>query len=149
MEVNLSEKETPAIAKYIKTTYDFARSGISTAKDAFSRQRPFSYFQESSAIPEDEMAFGEFTSYPSGHALRAWTIVLALVAIDDSHSNEIIKVGLEICDGRIITGFHYASDVEAARMAASVGFAKIVSDPEFVRLMNRARSELDKTRVNK
>ncbi|MCQ2181275.1 MAG: phosphatase PAP2 family protein [Bacteroidales bacterium] len=146
MEVDLSESGTPAIAKYLKTTYDFVRTGISTAKDSFARQRPFSYFHESSAIPEEEGLYGEFTSYPSGHALRAWTIVMALVAIDDTHSCEIIKVGMELAESRIITGFHYASDVEDARMAASVGFARIVSDPEFTRLMNRARRELDSLR---
>lgn len=132
----------PAIAKYVKATYDFTRSGISSAKKAFARQRPFSYFKEPSAIPKDEAIYGEFTSYPSGHSLRAWTIALALVAIDDAHDIDILKVGLELGESRIITGFHYASDVEHARLAASAGFAKISSDPEFAKLMRKARREL-------
>ena len=142
MGINLSEKTTPAIAEYIRVTYKFARSGISTAKESLPRQRPYSYFGEHSAIPEEEGAYGEFTSYPSGHALRGWVIAMALVAIDKSHNNEIIKVGLEIGESRIIAGFHYASDVEYARICASVGFAKIVSDPEYLKLMDRAREEL-------
>lgn len=142
MGVTLSEAGTPAIAKYIKTTYEFARSGISTAKQSFPRQRPFSYFHESSSIPEEEQTYGEFTSYPSGHALRGWVIAMALVSIDDDHESEIIKAGLEIGESRIITGFHYASDIESARISASVGFAKIVSDPEYMKLMNLARREL-------
>lgn len=146
MEVNLSEDGTPSIAKYIKVTYEFARSGISTAKNTFARQRPYSYFQESSLIPEKESPNDEFKSYPSGHSVRAWAIVMALVAIDDIHYYEIIKAGLEICEGRIITGFHYASDVEAARVAASIAFAKIVSDPEYVILMREARLELESLR---
>ena len=142
MGADLSEEGTPAIARYLKTTYSFARSGISTAKDAFSRQRPFSYFNETSAIPEDEAVFGAFTSYPSGHSIRAWAITLALVAIDDQHQYEIIKVGNEICESRIIVGFHYVSDVEAAKLAAAIAFAKIVSDPEYIKLMELARHEL-------
>lgn len=144
MGADLSEEDTPAIARYLKTTYSFARSGISTAKDAFSRQRPYSYFNETSAVPEDEAAFGAFTSYPSGHSIRAWAITLALIAIDDQHQYEIIKVGNELCESRIITGFHYVSDVEAAKLAASIAFAKIVSDPEYIKLMELACHELKK-----
>lgn len=148
MGVNLSKSGTPAIAKYLKTAYNFARDGISTAKKSFSRQRPYSYFQEGSAVPEDEGPIVAFLSYPSGHTVRAWTIALALVAIDDVSCNEVIKVALEIGESRIIAGFHYASDVEAARMSASVSFAKIISDPEFAELMRRARSELDSLRAS-
>ena len=146
MGVNLSETGTPAIAMYLKTAYDFTRGGISTAKKSFSRQRPYSYFRESSAVPEDEGPNEDFKSYPSGHTVRAWTIALALVAIDDISCHQVIKVALEIGESRMIAGFHYASDVEAARIAASVGFAKIASDPEFAKLMRRARSELDSLR---
>ena len=106
--VKLSEKETPAIAKYIQTTYKFARAGISTAKSSFARRRPYSHFKESSAIAVDENSVGEFTSYPSGHTVRAWSIAMALVAIDEAHYSGIVKVGLELGESRVITGFHCA-----------------------------------------
>lgn len=144
--VKLSEKETPAIAKYIQTTYKFARAGISTAKSSFARRRPYSHFKESSAIAVDENSVGEFTSYPSGHTVRAWSIAMALVAIDEAHYSGIVKVGLELGESRVITGFHYASDVEYGRISASVAFAKLVSDPEYVKLMNLARRELEALR---
>lgn len=146
MNVNLSETGTPMIAKYIKTTHQFARSGVSTAKEKFSRQRPYSYFKEASLIPSDEGTVGEFASYPSGHTVRAWAITLALVAIDDEHCSDIVKVGMEIGESRLIAGFHYASDVEGAKLAASVAFAKIVSDPEYIYLLEEARRELESIR---
>lgn len=146
MGVELSEEGTPTVAKYVRTTYEFARAGISTAKESFSRQRPYGYFKEPSAIPEEECKFGEFTSYPSGHAVRAWVITMALVAIDEPHYREIIKVGLEICEGRIIAGYHFASDVECSKMCASISFSALVSDPEYMKLMSMARRELDSIR---
>lgn len=61
----------------------------------------FSHFKESSAIAVDENSVGEFTSYPSGHTVRAWSIAMALVAIDEAHYSGIVKVGLELGESRI------------------------------------------------
>lgn len=140
--VTLSKERTPAIARYIATTITFTRSGISNAKAAFGRQRPFFYFGEPSGIPADENRYGEFSSYPSGHSLRGWAIALALIAIDEEHQYEILKLGYELGENRVIVGYHFESDVSAARLAASVGFAKITSDEQYIKLMKLARQEL-------
>ena len=146
MGLQLSTEKAPAIARYLETTYMFARSGVLTAKTKFLRQRPYSYFDEQSAIPEDESTTEDFSSYPSGHSTRAWSIVMALVAIDDTHLSDIVKVGMEIGESRMIVGFHYASDVEYAKIAASIAFSKLVSDPEYMKLMGLARRELETLR---
>lgn len=147
--VELSTEATPAVAKYIKEAYTFARSGIGNAKKAYKRERPFSYFEEQSSIPQDEERFGHFTSYPSGHALRGWVIALAFISIDEEHRYDIIKVGYELGQSRVISGYHFQSDVDAARLCASVGYASIVSDPEFIKLQNLARKELAALRAGK
>ena len=142
MGMNLSEEQTPAIARYLNEVYSFTGQGIMKAKGSFTRQRPFSYFGEPSSIPEEEKKLGVNNSYPSGHSIMAWTMALALTAIDDEHEYDIIHLGYEIGQSRVIVGFHYQSDVDAGRMAASVTFAKMVSDKEFIKLMNLAREEL-------
>ena len=142
MEVNLSEEKTPAIACYMKAVYDYTGQGIKNAKGSFERQRPFKHFGEPSSIPEEEEKLGQYSSYPSGHSTIAWTLALALTAIDDEHEYDIIHLGYELGQSRVIVGYHYQSDVDAGRMAASVTFAKIVSDEEFIRLMNLAKKEL-------
>lgn len=146
MGVSLSEETTPSIANYLKVTHSFAGKSIVKAKGSFSRQRPFSYFGQPSGIPEDEEKYGAYTSYPSGHSIGAWTLALALTAIDDEHESDIIRLGYELGQSRVIIGFHYQSDVEAGRLAASVIFAKIVSDKEYIKLMNLAREELQELR---
>lgn len=142
MGMNLSEEQTPAIARYLNEVYSFTGQGIMKAKGSFTRQRPFSYFGEPSSIPEEEEKLGVNNSYPSGHSIMAWTMSLALTAIDDEHEYDIIHLGYELGQSRVIVGFHYQSDVDAGRMAASVTFAKMVSDKEFIKLMNLAREEL-------
>lgn len=143
MGVCLSKDSTAAVAAYVETTFAFARSGISNAKNAYHRLRPYRHFGEPSGVPGRDMGFDAYQSYPSGHSVRAWAIALALVAIDEEHQYEIIKTGYELGESRVIVGYHYESDVEAARLAASVAFARLVTDKYYMKLMDKAKSELD------
>ena len=144
MGVELSEQATPATAGYINATCKFAAGMIKAAKSDFTRQRPFSYFGEPSSIPEVEEEYGLYTSYPSGHSLIAWIVALSLSSIDEEHEYDILRLGYELGQSRIIAGFHYQSDVDAGRLAAGVAYARLVSDPEYIRLMRLAAKELEK-----
>lgn len=139
MGIGLTKETAPAIAAYIETTYTFARSGISNAKNAYHRLRPYGYFEEESR----SLGYDRYQSYPSGHSVRAWSIALALAAIDEEHQYEILKTGYQMGESRVITGHHYESDVEAARLAASAAFARLVSDKYYLKLMDKAKAELD------
>ena len=142
MGVKLSEQDSPAVAAYLKAAYEFTGKGIGKAKHDFTRQRPYSYFGVHSSIPEEEERCGQFSSFPSGHALMAWVMALALVSIDEEHQYEILRLGYELGQSRVISGFHYQSDVDAGRHAAAAAYARIVSDPGFVRLMELAAKEV-------
>ena len=146
MGVKLSEQDSPAVAAYLKAAYEFTGKGIGKAKHDFTRQRPYSYFGMHSSIPEEEERCGQFSSYPSGHALMAWVMALALASIDEEHQYEIVRLGYELGQSRVISGFHYQSDVDAGRIAAGVAYARIVSDPAFITLMDDARKELERLR---
>lgn len=142
MGVILSRESTPAIAEYVETTFMFARSGISNAKNAYHRLRPYRHFGEPSGVPGVDMGFDAYQSYPSGHSVRGWAIALALSAIDEADQYRIIKTGYELGESRVIVGYHYESDVMAARLAASVAFARLASDRYYIKLMRRAQEEL-------
>lgn len=142
MGVTLSEQGTPATAECLKALFAFTGQGIKNAKGAFERERPFRHFNEPSAVPADENGIGRSSSYPSGHAIIAWVAALALSSIDEAHQYEILKLGYELGQSRVIVGFHYQSDVDAGRLLASAVYARIVSDPAFIKLMDAAREEL-------
>lgn len=141
MCLELTPETYPVTTKYILTSFVSARKSIQTAKDKFARQRPYQHFGEPSLTPEDDRA-DDYTSYPSGHTIRAWAIALALVAIDPEHQADIIRVGLEMGDSRVISGHHYQSDVDAARLCAAVTYAAMSSDPEYQELQKAAREEI-------
>ena len=53
-----------------------------------------------------------------------------------------MKIGYEIGQSRIILGFHYQSDVDAARLAASATFARLCAEKKFHKAIEKAKKEL-------
>jgi acid phosphatase (class A) len=45
---------------------------------------------------------------------------------------------------RVIAGYHWQSDVDAGRIAASAGIARLHADKRFQRLLKKARREYHK-----
>lgn len=145
METDINPKDYPLLASYILSTYTTIRASIQVAKDTYARVRPYNQFHEGTPVPEHESP-DDRTSYPSGHTTRAWAIALALVSVDPAHQDAILKTGYEIGQSRVIVGFHYQSDVDAARLAASAGFARLVCEPAFQTAMADAREEFETKR---
>lgn len=138
---NFNPREYPVTADFLLKSFSTARLSISEAKDKYARVRPYQYFDEHTPIPEKEYK-DDFTSYPSGHTIRYWTAALVLTALDPEHQNEILKVGYEGGESRTIVGFHYQSDVDAARLAASAAYARLTADPLWQKLYKRSLKEI-------
>ena len=145
METDLTPEKFPFLASFLGKSYRAARSSISEAKDYFKRERPYQYFEEPTPVPEDESR-NDFTSYPSGHSIRYWMIALVLTSIDPEHQEAILKTGYECCQSRTIVGFHYQSDVDAAKLAASAAFARLTADKKWLKDLKKARREFQRNR---
>lgn len=139
---SINPKDNPALAKYMKYTYRSARESIVGAKTHFHRMRPYQYFNEPSLIPEDESP-KDFSSYPSGHSVRAWAIALALINVDPAHQEEILKTAYDMCMSRIIAGYHYKSDIDGAIMAASAAYSRLSTKKEFRKMQDAAIAEFN------
>jgi len=136
----MTRADYPALAELIEVTFTHARNGNESAKKHYRRERPYDHFNEHN-LPADRNK--DLTSYPSGHTVRAWAIAMALVGIDPAHQDEILKVGYELGQSRVILGFHYQSDVDAARLSASAAFARLCTQPEWLELFNKAKQEYE------
>lgn len=119
-----------------------------SAKKFFHRIRPYQQFRESSSVPQQENP-KDYTSYPSGHTHASWLVGMILTAVDPDHATEIMKVAYEMGQSRVIVGFHYQSDVEAGRVAASVTFARLCAEPEFLSTLEEARKEFAQKRMTR
>lgn len=126
----LTKEKYPVLAKTIMGVMQDVRSSIQKAKKRHARHRPYQHFNEPTPVPEDESPT-DFTSYPSGHTVRGWAAALFLVSVFPDHANEILSIGFQLGQSRVILGYHYQSDVEAARLAASAGFARLCAEESF------------------
>lgn len=139
----LTPEKYPVLANTIMGVMQDVRSSIQKAKNRYARHRPYQHFQEHTPVPEDESPT-DFTSYPSGHTVRGWAAAMLLVAVFPEHANEILNVGYQIGQSRVILGYHYQSDVEAARLAASAGFARLCAEQKFRDAIVECQQEVKK-----
>lgn len=57
-------------------------------------------------------------SYPSGHAMDAWTFAGILCRRHPQHSNKFRSIADRVCDSRVVGGAHFPSDLKAGKMLA-------------------------------
>ena len=138
---DLTEKSHPQLTQLLLASMNAGNKSIRKAKKKFARRRPYQYFKEGTPTPHEEYP-DDFTSYPSGHTARAWMAAMTLTAVFPEYANEIMKIGYEIGQSRVIVGFHYQSDVDAARLAASAAFARLCAEKSFHEAIEKARKEV-------
>ena len=139
----ISPENTPEIWRLMVdglTTTDQMRV---QPKAYYHRKRPFERFGEPTLTGEDDELRGE-GSYPSGHTMRGWTTALLLAEINPAAANAIYARGWMYGESRVIAGAHWQSDVDASRVAASIGVAALHTSPEFLAQMARAQEECRK-----
>ena len=141
----ISAQTTPEIFKLVtKLREDAGDLATRSAKQTYMRIRPFAYFKQSTCRPEDEASLSTNGSYPSGHTSIGWATALVLAEVNPARQNEIIKRGYEMGQSRVICGYHWQSDVDAARVVASTVVATLHSNSEFNAQLAKAKAELQR-----
>jgi len=64
--------------------------------------------------------------------------------LNPDRQNAILKAGYEYGESRVIVGYHYQSDVDAARIASSAAFARLQSSEKYQKQLKKALKELKK-----
>ena len=105
------------------------------------RKRPYVQFNEPTLVPRDEEELRHSGSYPSGHTARGWAMALILIELNPEAQDKLLKRGYEYGESRVIAGFHYQSDVDIARVAASGVVARLHADKAFCRQLEKAKKE--------
>ena len=144
--VTISPTTTAQLWKLlIDATYTAGR-GCDIAKAHYFRPRPYMYFNEPTLVPQDEEVLRHNGSYPSGHTTLGWVTALLLVEICPEKENEILRIGYEYGQSRVIAGYHWQSDVTAGRLVASSCFARLHTSKAFLKQMKKAQKEFNKVR---
>lgn len=141
----ISPEGTPEIWKLMVTSLTTTDAMRVEPKAFYHRQRPFERFQDKMLTDEEAELAGE-GSYPSGHTMRGWTAALLLAEVNPAAADTIFARGWMYGESRVIVGAHWQSDVDASRVAASIGYSALHGSAEFREQMARAQAEyLEKT----
>ncbi len=141
----ISISNSPEIYKLITTMKEDAGDlATRSAKQHYNRIRPFSFFNEPTCRPEDEKTLSTNGSYPSGHTTMGFAIALVLAEINPARQNQILKRGYDIGESRVICGYHWQSDVDAAKVMAAAVVAQLHTNSAFIAQLAKAKAELKK-----
>ena len=132
---------TPHIAAYLKYVRNILKNESGRLKDSYFRKRPYVQLAESTLIPEEEESHATTSSYPSSHATFGWGLALAMVELTPDSMNAVLQRGFEYGRSRVIAGYHWASDVQSARLVAAYTLVRLQRDTLFQALLDSARAE--------
>ena len=143
--IEISKENTPEIHKLIiNMREDAGDLATRHAKEHYMRVRPFSFFNQMTCNPEQQEELSTNGSYPSGHTSIGWATALVLAEINVDRQNEILKRGFEMGQSRVICGYHFQSDVDAARLVASAVVARLHANEAFMTQLQKAKKEFTK-----
>lgn len=141
----INEKEAPEIYKLLQNILkDASYLATRSAKLHYMRIRPFVFYGVDTCNPKDQEKLKTNGSYPSGHSTTGWAMALVLSEINPERADIILKRGYEIGQSRVICGYHWQSDVDAARMVAAAIVAKLHANDKFMAQLGKAKAEFSK-----
>ncbi|KWW29112.1 MAG: acid phosphatase, class A [bacterium P3] len=144
--MEISEQTTPAIYHVLERGIHTIRLSAVKPKAKYMRTRPYVYFNEPTLVPDDEAVLRTNGSYPSGHTVRGWGMALLLCEINPDAQDALLKLGYEWGQSRVIAGYHWQSDVDAARMLAAACYARLHTSQAFLDDMAAAKKEFTRIR---
>ena len=140
----LSASKTPAIYELVQRVHPSGNAATQKAKGAYRRLRPYVYMDEPTSYPADEDGLRDTGSYPSGHASGSWLMGLVLSEVTRTKQDALLARAYEFGQGRVITGYHWQSDVNYGRVVGAAVYVKLHSNQEFLDQMKKAISEYDR-----
>ena len=139
--MTISKEATPAICRVLYVALVSADMVRKLPKDFYKRTRPYVYYGEPTIYPQDEEELRNNGSYPSGHTIEGWSAALILTELNPDRADTILARGYMYGESRVIAGYHWQSDVDAGRLAASAAIARLHADRRFMRLLRKAHRE--------
>ncbi|MBR6898743.1 MAG: phosphatase PAP2 family protein, partial [Bacteroidales bacterium] len=137
----ISEQNAPAIYRMLTLGLLSTDQAGKLPKSHYMRTRPYVFYNEPTIYPGDEKWLRTNGSYPSGHTILVWSSALLLTEVAPDHADTILARGYMYGQSRVIAGYHWQSDVDAARLVASAAVARLHADKRFLKLMKKARRE--------
>lgn len=139
--ITLSASNTPQIYELMTRVHPNGNGATQGAKALYARKRPYVQLIETTGYPADEDHLRDTGSYPSGHASGSWLMALVLSEINPDAQEDMLARAYQYGQGRVITGYHWQSDVDDGRVLSTAVYAALHTNAEFMEQMLRAKDE--------
>ncbi|MEY1636284.1 acid phosphatase PhoC [Morganella morganii] len=138
----ITEKDAPELYKLLTNMIEDAGDlATRSAKEHYMRIRPFAFYGTETCNTKDQKKLSTNGSYPSGHTSIGWATALVLAEVNPANQDAILERGYQLGQSRVICGYHWQSDVDAARIVGSAAVATLHSDPAFQAQLAKAKQE--------
>lgn len=141
LRIEASEETTPEIYKLMEMVRPRSVYEVGYVKMAYFRNRPFVELGEPTSVPEEEDNYRYESSFPSGHSCLSWADALVLAEAIPERSRNLLHRAYEFGYNRQITGYHWATDIDAARILACGLVARLHAEEDFRKQIQLARED--------
>jgi acid phosphatase (class A) len=128
----------PKVAAFFDRVIETEAAVVDPAKEVWKRPRPHLY----SDLVKPVVPLSKSGSYPSGHATVGTLMGIELANMLPEKRVQIMARAWEFGQNRVVGGIHYASDIEAGRIAGTVIAQTISTHPDFKQEFEAANAEL-------
>ncbi|MBQ3738752.1 MAG: phosphatase PAP2 family protein [Bacteroidales bacterium] len=142
--LEISKEGTPEIYKFLVNSLSTIDQTRVEPKAFYHRKRPFERFREHMLTVYEEKYLSGEGSYPSGHSQRGYATALLLSEVNPANADTIMARGYMYGESRVIVGAHWQSDVDASRLCAAIGMARLHTSPAFLEQLNKAQVEFQR-----
>ena len=139
--IEISKEGTPEIYKYLVNSLSTIDQTRVKPKAFYHRKRPFERFHEHMLTRYEEVELSGEGSYPSGHSQRGYAVALLLSEVNPANADTIMARGYMYGESRVIAGAHWQSDVDASRLCAAIGLARLHTSSTFLEQLGKAQTE--------
>ena len=139
--LEISKEGTSEIYKFLINSLSTIDQTRVKPKAFYHRKRPFERFHEHMLTMYEEAELSGEGSYPSGHSQRGYAIALLLSEVNPANTDTIMSRGFMYGESRVIAGAHWQSDVDASRLCAAIGVARLHTSPAFLADLSKAQDE--------
>jgi acid phosphatase (class A) len=117
----------------------------SPAKQFYDRKRPLIGNDLPICVPREDWMKTN-ASYPSGHAMTAWSWGLIMAEAYPRRASDVLALARDSGQSRVVCGVHYQSDVDAGRLLGAAMVARLHDVPQFRSDLAKAKAELAKAK---
>ncbi len=138
MGMKLDPANVPMTTKFFERVAATEGATVDPAKKFFARPRP--PLVDPTIKPLIKLSSSG--SYPSGHATLGMLLGITLSKMIPEKKDAFMARAVQYGQSRFVVGVHYASDLEASKMAGSAVGNAMLHNSEFLKEMEAAKVEL-------